>query len=184
MTFTDQKAAARKAAFARRKVAHAADRGGAAGFLSNVLAGYRGVPLAGYMPIRTEIDPLPAMDEAAAHGPVGVPVIEGQGMPLRFALWSPECAMTDGLFGARIPAEQEWMTPEILIVPLVAFDREGGRLGYGGGFYDRTLEGLRAQKPTLAIGFAYAAQEASDLPLEPTDQTLDMIVTEAGVLRG
>ena len=74
------------------------------------------------------------------------------------------------------------MEPEILIVPLVAFDRQGGRLGYGGGFYDRTLEGLRAKGPVLAIGFAYAAQETEALPLEPTDQPLDMIVTESGVL--
>jgi 5-formyltetrahydrofolate cyclo-ligase len=69
-----------------------------------------------------------------------------------------------------------------LIVPLVAFSRSGGRLGYGGGFYDRTLEQLRANKPTLAIGFAYAAQELADIPLEPTDQPLDRIVTEPGVI--
>ena len=67
-------------------------------------------------------------------------------------------------------------------MPLVAFDAEGGRLGYGGGFYDRTLEGLRAAQPTLAIGFAWDAQEASDLPLEPTDQPLDFVVTESRVL--
>jgi len=67
-------------------------------------------------------------------------------------------------------------------VPLVAFSRQGGRLGYGGGFYDRTLEGLRAKRSTLAIGFAYAAQELPDLPLEPTDQPLDLIVTEQGVI--
>ena len=90
--------------------------------------------------------------------------------------------MVPGEFGAKIPAEGAWMEPEILIVPLVAFNRRGGRLGYGGGFYDRTLEGLRAKRPTLAIGFAYAAQEDDDLPLEPTDQPLDLIVTENGVL--
>ena len=64
----------------------------------------------------------------------------------------------------------------------MAFDRDGGRLGYGGGFYDRTLEQLRANQPTMAIGFAYAAQEATALPLEPTDQPLDLIVTEAGII--
>lgn len=74
------------------------------------------------------------------------------------------------------------MVPQIVIVPLVAFDRKGGRLGYGGGFYDRTLELLRASGPVLAVGFAYAAQEADALPLEPTDQPLDMIITEQGVL--
>ncbi len=175
------KSDARVAAFARRKLAHQAGQG-TAGYLSEVLAGYRGVPLAGYMAMRTEIDPTAAMEEAAAHGPVGVPVIMGAGQPLRFRIWEPGCAMIPGEFGAHIPAEGAWMEPEILIVPLVAFDRRGGRLGYGGGFYDRTLEGLRAKRPTMAIGFAYAAQEDEGLPLEPTDQPLDLIVTENGVL--
>ncbi len=176
------KAEARKAAFARRKQAHEAGQPGAAGHLSQVLAGHRGVPLSGYMPIRTEIDPLPAMEEAAAHGPVGVPVIQAAGQPLKFSRWEPGCALKEGPFGAMIPEQDDFLEPEILIVPLVAFDRKGGRLGYGGGFYDRTLELLRSKRPTLAIGFAYAAQEAENLPLEPTDQPLDMIVTESGVL--
>lgn len=132
--------------------------------------------------MRTEIDPTPAMEEAAAHGPVGLPVIMGADQPLQFRLWTPGCAMIAGAFGAQIPADGAWMQPEIVIVPLVAFDRRGGRLGYGGGFYDRTLQQLRARRATLAIGFAYAAQEADDLPLEATDQPLDMIVTEAGVI--
>jgi 5-formyltetrahydrofolate cyclo-ligase len=177
------KAAARKAAFARRKAAHEAAGPGEAAHLSEVLAGHRGVPLSGYMAIRTEIDPLPVMQEAAAHGPVGVPVIVGRGQPLRFARWEPGCGMTDGPFGARIPAEVEYFEPEVLIVPLVAFDARGGRLGYGGGFYDRTLQMLRARRPTLAIGFAYDGQEVDALPLEPTDQPLDMLVTETRVLR-
>lgn len=178
----DQKAAARKAAFARRKAAHDAGGVGRAAHLSEVLAGYRGVPVSGYMPIRTEISPLPAMEEAAAHGPVGVPVILGAGRPLVFSRWEPGCALKEGPFGAMIPEVDDFFEPEILIVPLVAFDRRGGRLGYGGGFYDRTLEKLRATRATLAIGFAYAAQEADDLPLEATDQPLDMIVTEQGIL--
>ena len=182
MDLTTIKAEARKAAFARRKAAHEAAIPGAAGHLSQVLAGHRGVPLSGYMPIRTEIDPLPAMEEAAAHGPVGVPVIQGSGQPLTFSRWEPGCTLKEGPFGAMIPEADDILEPEILIVPLVAFDRRGGRLGYGGGFYDRTLELLRSRRPTLAIGFAYAAQEAENLPLEPTDQPLDMIVTESGVL--
>lgn len=176
------KQAARKAAFLRRKAAHAADGGHAAARLSEVLTGYRGVPLAGYMPIRTEIDPLPAMARAAAHGRVGVPVIEAPGQPLRFSTWTQDAALRDGPFGAQIPAVDDFFDPEILIVPLVAFDRQGGRLGYGGGFYDRTLEQLRARRPTLAVGFAYDAQEAAALPLEPTDQPLDLVVTETRVL--
>ncbi|MDK3074910.1 5-formyltetrahydrofolate cyclo-ligase [Sedimentitalea sp. JM2-8] len=176
------KDAARKAAFARRKAAHAAADGTGSALLSGVLAGYRGVPLAGFLPIRTEIDPLPAMAEAAAHGPVGVPVISGAGQPLLFSRWTPDGPLRDGPFGARVPVVDDFFEPEILIVPLVAFDRHGGRLGYGGGFYDRTLERLRARRATLAIGFAYDAQEADSLPLEPTDQTLDLIVTERRVL--
>ena len=176
-----EKAAARQAAFERRKLAHQPGAA-AAGYLSEVLAGYRGVPLAGYMAMRTEIDPTAAMAEAAAHGPVGVPVIMGAGQPLQFRLWEPDCEMIAGEFGAQIPASGAWMIPQIVIVPLVAFNRSGGRLGYGGGFYDRTLEKLRAAKPTLAIGFAYTAQEDENLPLEPTDQPLDLIVTEQGVI--
>jgi 5-formyltetrahydrofolate cyclo-ligase len=182
MDLTAQKAAARKAAFARRKAAFDLDAGGAAGLLSSVLAGYRGVPVAGYMPIRSEIDPLPAMAEAAAYGPVCVPVIIGAGQPLRFSRWTPEGPLREGPFGALVPEVDDFLDPEILVVPLVAFTRAGGRLGYGGGFYDRTLAGLRARRGTLAIGFAYAAQQADALPLEATDQPLDMIVTEAEVI--
>lgn len=181
MTLQARKDAARKAAFAARKAAH--DSGlGHAGHLSSVLAGYRGVPVAGYAQMRTEIDPTPAMEEAAAHGPVCLPVIEAEGQPLKFRAWTPGCAMQPGAFGARIPSDGAWVSPEIVIVPLVAFSRTGGRLGYGGGFYDRTLEALRAQRPTLAIGFAYGAQEMADVPLEPTDQPLDLIITEAEII--
>jgi 5-formyltetrahydrofolate cyclo-ligase len=182
MTLDAQKATARKAAIARRKEAFATQLPGAAGKLSEVLAGYRGVPMAGYMPIRTEIAPLPAMAEADAHRPVGVPVIMAEAQPLKFARWEPDCTLQDGPFGAQIPANPQYFEPELVIVPLVGFSRAGGRLGYGGGFYDRTLELLRSKRPTLAIGFAFDAQEADVLPLEPTDQPLDMIVTESGVI--
>lgn len=182
MDLTTLKAEARRAAFARRKTAHAQDSGNAAGVLSSFLAGYRGVPIAGYMPIRTEIDPRPAMIEASAHGVVGVPVIVSEGAPLRFARWEPDMPMVNGEFGARIPADPVFLEPEIVIVPLVAFDKNGGRLGYGGGFYDRTLEHLRAKGPTLAIGFAYSVQETEALPLEATDQHLDAIITERSLI--
>ena len=175
------KADARKRAFALRKIAHEVDNGRSASFLSSLLAGYRGVPLAGYMPIRSEIDPRPAMEEAAAHGVVGVPVIQGEAQPLLFAKWEPDSPLVDGPFGAKIPENPIFFEPEILIVPLVAYDLKGGRLGYGGGFYDRTLERLRAKRATLAIGFAYSAQELDAFPLETTDQALDMMVTEKGV---
>lgn len=176
---TDLKKAARAEAFAARKLAFARGQGQAAEILADVLAPHRDRPLAGYMPMRTEIDPLPAM--TAHTGPVGVPVILGPGQALRFREWTPGCAMIAGDFGALIPQEGLWIDPEVVIVPLVAFDPQGYRLGYGGGFYDRTLEGLRARRPTLAIGFAFAAQEMATVPLEPTDQRLDAIVTEQGV---
>ncbi|MEL6809008.1 MAG: 5-formyltetrahydrofolate cyclo-ligase [Pseudomonadota bacterium] len=182
MGLSEQKADVRKAALRVRKAAFDLDRGGASALLSSVLAGFRGVPLAGYMPIRSEIDPLPAMAEASAHGAVAVPVIIGAGQPLKFSRWTPEAALRTGPFGARVPAVDDFFDPEIVIVPMVAFARSGGRLGYGGGFYDRTLEQLRRKRPVLAIGFAYGAQEVMSLPLEETDQPLDMIVTDTEVI--
>jgi 5-formyltetrahydrofolate cyclo-ligase len=183
MSLEAQKAAARKAAYERRAAAHGRGLDAAAQErLRALLAPHRGRAIAGFVPIRTEINPLPVMAEMAAQGPVGVPVVEARGQPLAFKAWRPGCRMAPGPFGALVPVEGAVIVPEVLIVPLVAFDRAGGRLGYGGGFYDRTLEALRALRPTRAIGFAYAAQEAEALPLEPTDQPLDAIVTEAFTL--
>ena len=176
MTLAELKAFARRAAFAARREAFARGQGTACARLSEALEPFAGAPLAGYMPIRTEIDPRPAM--AAHFGPVAVPVIVGTGLPLRFHRWTPDCVMCDGPFGAAIPAEAEEVTPRVLIVPLLAFDRRGFRLGYGGGFYDRTLARLRAAGPVTAIGFAFAAQEVEEVPTEPTDAALDLIVTE------
>lgn len=173
------KAEARAQAFAARKAAFAAGQGQAAEILADYLAAHSGRVLAGYMPMRTEIDPLPAM--AAHQGVVGVPVIVGKGQALRFREWSPGCAMVPGEFGAMIPAEGAWVVPEALIVPLVGFDARGYRLGYGGGFYDRTLEGLRANGTVLAIGFGFSAQALPEVPVEPTDQPLDVMVTERGI---
>ena len=180
MTLAAQKAEARRAAFAARKAAFQAGQGQAAELLADFLTDQKGRVLAGYMPMRTEIDPLPAM--AAHQGPVCVPVIPGPDMPLRFREWTPGCAMEAGAFGALIPAEGAWLEPEVLIVPLLSFDRRGFRLGYGGGFYDRTLERLRARGATLALGFAFAAQEVAEVPIEPTDQPLDAILTESGLI--
>jgi 5-formyltetrahydrofolate cyclo-ligase len=181
VSLAEIKAAARTAAFAARKAAFAAGQGQAAEILADLLAAHAGKVLSGYMPMRTEIDPLPAM--AAHQGPVGVPVIPGKGVPLRFREWTPGAAMVEGPFGARVPAEGAWLEPEVLIVPLLAFDRRGFRLGYGGGYYDRTLQMLRARRPTLAIGFAFAAQEVPEVPTEPTDERLDLIVTETGPIQ-
>src|SRR5690606_14130810 len=101
------KAAARVAAFARRKTAHQAAGPGDSALLASVVAGRRGAPRPGYMAIRTEIDPGPVMAEAAAFGPVGLPVIQGPGLPLKFARWEPGMAMKPGPFGAMSPAADD-----------------------------------------------------------------------------
>ena len=178
----DLKKKIRKEAFINRQKAFAADIGNSASLLSSVLAGYRGVPIAGYLPIKTEIDPLSAMEEASSHSLVGVPVIQGSAKPLKFSRWEPGCYLKKGPFGVQIPVNSNYLVPEVLIIPMVAFDRNGGRLGYGGGFYDRTLEYLRSRHATLAIGFAYSEQEFENLPLEPTDQKLDIIITEREII--
>ncbi len=175
----DVKARARAAAAEARALAFARGQGQAAELLADYLSGHPGRTLSGYMPFRTEIDPLPAM--AAHQGPVGLPVIPGRDQPLKFREWSPGAALVEGTFRALIPAEGAWLEPEIVIVPLLAFDARGYRLGYGGGFYDRTLEMLRARRPTLAIGFAFDAQEVPEVPIEATDQRLDLLVSESGV---
>ncbi len=175
----DLKAVFRKAAFAVRKRAFAAGQGQAAEILADYLATSCGRALAGYMQMRTEIDPLAAM--AVHQGEVGVPVIIGAGVALRFRAWGPGVAMVAGAFGARVPEVGPWVEPEVLIVPLLAFDARGYRLGYGGGFYDRTLAGLRARHGVLAVGFGFAAQEVDEVPIDRFDQRLDAVVTELGV---
>lgn len=180
----DAKAALRREAAALRKAAHAEGQGSAAARLTAVLGPVRDRVLAGYMPMRSEIDPLPAMAaHHAAGGQVCVPVIEAAGQPLAFRAWTPQSRMIPGAFGALVPESGAMLVPSVLIVPLLAFDWRGYRLGYGGGFYDRTLAKLRAAGPVVALGFAFAAQEVEDVPIEPTDQPLDLIVTEGGVIR-
>jgi 5-formyltetrahydrofolate cyclo-ligase len=184
MTLTATKSALRATAYAARKLAHAEGHGSAATTaLLAEIGPARGRVIAGYMPIRTEVDPIPAMTVLAGDNKICVPVINAPGQPLRFREWHPGAEMIEGPFKAQIPSTGAWLDPEILIVPLVGFDAAANRLGYGGGFYDRTLEGLRARKSIRAIGFAYAAQELPDLPCEATDQRLDAVVTEAGTFR-
>ena len=120
---SDIKAEARARAFARRQAAWERGHPAPAALLMEVLAPFRGRSLSGYLPMRSEIDPLPAMAEATRHGPVGVPVTPKRGQPLSFRQWTPESVMVDGGFGTRIPESGNWIVPEVLIVPLVAFDR-------------------------------------------------------------
>ena len=178
------KAAMRAEAEQRRAGAKGAARERhAQAMLLDFLKRHRGRVLSGYMPIRSEISPQPVMEAMASHGPLCLPVVEGAGKPLSFREWVPGAPLLKGAFGALVPAEGKALVPEVLIVPLLAFDAAGHRLGYGGGFYDRTLDFLRARGDVLAVGFAFAAQEMECLPAEPTDQPLDAIVTENGVMR-
>lgn len=188
---TEIKAALRTRIYARRRISHAADvaangeasRAAMDHFLAARLHTGAAV-ISGFRPIRTEIDVTPLMLalHAAGHR-LCVPVIQRKGLPLKFREWHPEGEMTEGAFGALVPASGDWLDPQLLIAPLLAFDAQGWRLGYGGGFYDRSLEGLRAQRRTLAVGFAYSNQQVDDVPREPTDQRLDAIVTEQGLIR-
>lgn len=183
----EAKRADRASALVRRAAAHAAADGAAeaaARHLLTLLDDWPGIAtVSGYLPIRDEIDPLPAMRALIARGiRVGVPVIVARATPLRFREWRPDCTMVRGPFGTTAPATGDWLTPDLLIVPLLAFDRAGHRLGYGGGYYDRTIAGLQGAGPVRAVGFAYAGQEVARVPVEETDAPLDAVVTEAGVV--
>ncbi len=185
-TIQEAKATLRKTAFAARKAARAVDPSAPLAARDAFLGAglLKGAEIvAGYRPIRTELDPTPLMEtlHAAGHR-LCVPVIDGAGLPLLFREWWPGMAMEAGPFGAEIPAEGAWLDPDLLIAPLVAFDRARWRLGYGGGFYDRTLAKLGAIKPIAVIGYAFAAQEMPEIPREPTDQRLDAVVTEREVI--
>lgn len=172
------KASLRRAARARRKQAfEQVDIAPATARLEAELSAVAG-PVAFYWPIRTEIDPRPAMALVSARTPVCLPVTHGHG-PLTFRAWEAGLDLARDDFGTEYPPDGPDIRPSVLVVPLLAFDRRGHRLGYGAGHYDRTLEGLRRAEPVTAIGFAYSVQEFPPLPAEPTDQPLDRIVTEA-----
>lgn len=148
--------------------------------LAHVLKRFSGEVVAGYWPIRSEADPLPAL--RGHDGPLALPVVVASGEPLLFRRWDG-ARTVPGRFGAAVPPDEaEVIRPRVVIVPLVGFDRRMGRLGYGGGYYDRTLAVLRAAGPVTAIGFAHSVQEFPELPLEATDAPLDLIVTERGVI--
>ena len=147
--------------------------------LDIVNGGYVGRTIAGYVPIRSEISPVRAMEECHDLGcRLCVPVVVGPERPLEFRQWTPGVEMVFGAFGTRIPATRVVLVPELLIVPLLAFDNAGWRLGYGGGFYDRTLAGLRKDMKICAVGFASSHQEFEILPHDGYDQQLDAVVTE------
>lgn len=174
----------RKRAAAIRGEAHAAvDQHLAVEALDDELKPFSGHPIGFYMPMRTEIDPRPAMVRALLRGPVLLPVVV-RGRPLEFRQWHPGLSLLRDDYGVEYPdADQPVVVPDVLVVPLLAFDGHGHRLGYGGGYYDRTLAALRRERRVTAIGFAFAAQEVPVLPHTSDDERLDMIITERRVKR-
>ena len=181
----NMKAMCRKAAFAARKDAHALglDKDANAQLTSFLKMQADDLVIAAYMPIRTEVSPLKSMETMARRGrDICVPVVIGNGQPLEFHRWTPDCEMVEGAFGAMIPAARDVLLPDVVITPLAAFDMNGYRLGYGGGFYDRSFEELSEKKQVQAIGFAYDAQEVMIVPREETDFRLNAMITEKGIL--
>lgn len=181
------KAEARRAAFDRRKAAHEDGAAAKAAAATEAVLGSglvrEGAVVSAYLPIRTEITPMRLMRTLHDRGHrICVPVIEGKGLPLVFREWRPGVVLEKGPFDVQVPAEGDWLSPDCVVAPMLAFDLGGWRLGYGGGFYDRTLAKLRAERPTVAIGFAYAAQQVDEVPRDETDQRLDAVATEAGVM--
>jgi len=173
----------RAAALARRDALSSDHRAAAAQALAA-----RGLPVAitpgmvvsGYWPIRSELDPTPLLRALAAQGAqLALPGIIARDRPLQFRAWSPGDALARGPLGIlEPPPEATEIIPDILLVPLAAFDRFGHRIGYGAGHYDRSLALLRAAKNIVAIGVAFAAQEIDAVPAQPHDAALDYVLTE------
>ncbi len=143
-----------------------------------------GVCVAGFSSIRSEIDVAPLMQALAARGAtLALPVVTGEGRPLIFRHWTEDTRLVRGPYGIFEPSsEAEEVEPDIVLVPLAAFDRAGHRIGYGGGYYDRTLERLRKLKKITAIGVGFAVQEIASVASSEHDARLDLVLTEKGIL--
>ncbi|MBM3520204.1 MAG: 5-formyltetrahydrofolate cyclo-ligase [Alphaproteobacteria bacterium] len=189
MDLGEVKRKARSAAAARRAAAHAAHGASAPEALAA-----RGLPfskgpgqhvVSGFFPYKSEISVLPLLARLAGEGwRLAMPVVMGEGLPLLFRAWEPGGMTVAGVWGIPVPPETaEELVPDVLLVPMLAFDGGGYRLGYGGGFYDRTLTKLRHEKNVIAIGIAYAGQETDALPRADFDQRLDFIMTEEATCR-
>jgi 5-formyltetrahydrofolate cyclo-ligase len=184
---TERKAELRKEYRARRAALPVTEQSAAAQAIAT-----RGLPVAikagmvvsGYSPIKSEISPLPLLRQAADAGAqLALPVVQGRGTPLIMRAWSFGEALGSGVWGIREPKpEAPEVFPDVLIVPILAFDRAGYRLGYGAGYYDMTIMRLRSMKPITAIGIAFAAQEIAELPKTPRDARLDLVLTEREVI--
>ena len=144
-----------------------------------------GATVAGFAPLPDEFRLWPLLRRLNGERvPLALPVMQGKGKPLLFRAWQPGEATAAGVWGIAEPTpDKPVVEPEILLVPLLAFDRKGWRLGYGGGFYDRTLRGLRAVKPIVAVGIGYDEQCVDAVPHLDYDERLDWVLTPSGPIR-
>jgi 5-formyltetrahydrofolate cyclo-ligase len=184
---SDEKARLRREAVARRDALPAEARKAAAEAIAArefPLAVASGTIVSGFMPMRSEISPLPLMQKLAKAGAqLTLPKIAGRGKPLVMRAWQWGAPLDAGQWGIREPkADAPEMEPDIVLVPLLAFDRAGHRIGYGAGYYDMTIAGLRARKAIATIGLAFAAQEVAAVPAAPHDARLDLVLTEHEVI--
>lgn len=174
----------------RRAPVHAA-RGDTAGaaltdrFRAAFAGRLSGAAVSLYWPMRDEIDVCDLIDALAADGArTALPVMSGRDAALLFREWRTGDALMPGTFGVHEPAgDAAILRPDIVVVPLLAFDAAGNRLGYGGGYYDRTLRALRADGDVVAVGVGYDEQEISSVPGHTGDEILDMIITDRRTLR-
>jgi 5-formyltetrahydrofolate cyclo-ligase len=144
-----------------------------------------GAVVSAYFAIGDEADPAPLLELLRARGrKIALPRVVGRGKPLDFHLVEAGAELVRGGFGLSEP-HRDWpkVEPDVLAVPLLAFDASGYRIGYGAGFYDRTLQKLRASKNIVAAGYAFSVQEFPDLPHDENDQRLDWMATEKGARR-
>ena len=181
------KAELRRDALARRDAIPAAVRAQAAERVASrpfPIAVRDGACVSGFFPMGSEINPVPLMRRLAGGGAkLALPVVVGRGHPLVFRAWSFGAPLGSGVWGIREPLpDAPELLPDVLIVPLAAFDRTGHRIGYGAGYYDLTLKRLRAAKPVTAIGLGFAAQEIARVPATPRDAKLDLVLTEREII--
>jgi 5-formyltetrahydrofolate cyclo-ligase len=187
LSIEDLKIELRKTAFTRRDALAAADRQAAAETIAArpvPIPIKPGVIVSGFSPLKTEINPLPLMRRLAENGAkLALPVVAGRGKPLIMRSYAFGQALNEGVWGIREPKDDApEVDPDILIVPLAAFDRRGNRIGYGAGYYDMTINRLRSLKPVVAVGIAYAAQEVDEVPTTSRDERLDLVLTERDVI--
>ena len=184
MTLIDDKRTLRSAMLAWRQALGDAERRAASDGLLGMLRHERPIEtpctVSGFWPIKDEIDIRPLMIELHNQGcQLALPVVQGSGQPLLFRAWRPGDPLEAGMFGTLQPsARREAIEPDALIVPLLACDADGWRLGYGGGFYDRTLALLRQRRPVTAMGVGFDAQFVPEVPHGPSDQRLDWLLTD------